>query len=69
MYDHKFDGDSFDFLDMDVFYDAFDAYPEHRRKELLKYIHDLDSIKYNNFVEIVLSRHPDYDPEKYQIED
>lgn len=69
MYDHRFDGEQFEFLEMDAFYETFNDLPEHRRKEFLKYVHDLDHVKYENFIEIALSRHPDYDPEKYQIED
>lgn len=42
---------------------------KHHRKEFLEYVHGLDPVKYENFIEIALSRHPDYDPEKYKIED
>lgn len=69
MYDHRFDGEQFEFSEMDAFYETFNDLPEHRRKEFLKYVHDLDHVKYENFIEIAPSRHPDYDPEKYQIED
>ena len=69
MYDHRFDGEQFEFSEMDAFYETFNDLPEHRRKEFLNYVYDLDYVKYENFIEIHLSRHHDYDSEKYQIED
>ncbi|MDO5849302.1 MAG: hypothetical protein Q4P18_07190 [Methanobrevibacter sp.] len=66
---HQFDGEEFDFRKTHAMYSAFDMLPECRRKEFLKEIHDLDPRKYENFVELLLSTHPDYDPEKYKFED
>lgn len=64
-----FDGRQFELSEMDAFYETFNDLPEHRRKGFLKYVHDLNPVKYENFVKWVLSRHPDYDPEKYKIKD
>ena len=69
MCDHVFDGKSFELDEMDAFYETFGDLPEHRRLDFLKEVHDLSPIKYNTFVRLRLSRHPEYDPEKYKIED
>ncbi|WP_303247716.1 hypothetical protein [uncultured Methanobrevibacter sp.] len=66
---YQFDGDQFEFDDMDAFYETFNDLPEHRRKEFLQEVYDLDPIKYKNFIKFALSAHPEYDPDKYKIGD
>ena len=69
MYDNRFDGEQFELYEMHAYYDTFNDLPEHRRKEFLEYVHGLDPVKYKYFIRLSLSRHPEYDPEKYKIKD
>ena len=56
MVDNRFDGEQFELYEMHAYYDTFNDLPEHRRKEFLKYVHDLDHVKYENFIDRRYSR-------------